>query len=272
MEPVMPDVYSTITTVDPKTIEQLANVIELRAAEPRQAQMREQFVNGIPLANGAKVIEIGCGTGAVCRTIASRVEVAEVVGVDPSTGFLDKARKLAPDTAKLQFVEGDGRKVSYPDSSFDAAVFYTTLCHVPSPDLALAEAYRLVKPGGWLAALDGDYSTTSVATGSIDPLQSCAAAAMETLVNDPWLARRLTAMVYRAGFVEPRAVSYGYVSVDDPGYLLTIVDRGSDALVAKGQIGTDLAMALKAEARNRAKAGTFFGHISYFSLVTRKPE
>jgi hypothetical protein len=52
--------------------------------------------------------------------------------------------------------------------------------------------------------------------------------------------------------------------------MLSIVDRGADALVASGLIGRDLADALRAEARSRATAGTFFGHIAYASLTARK--
>jgi hypothetical protein len=49
------------------------------------------------------------------------------------------------------------------------------------------------------------------------------------------------------------------------------VDLGADALAASGRIGTDMAAALKAEARRRAVTGQYFGHIAYMSLVARKP-
>lgn len=48
---------------------------------------------------------------------------------------------------------------------------------------------------------------------------------------------------------------------DEPIYLLSIVDRGTDALLARGVIGDDLAAALKAEARRRDDESAFFGHI-----------
>jgi hypothetical protein len=53
--------------------------------------------------------------------------------------------------------------------------------------------------------------------------------------------------------------------------MLTVVDRGADILQTAGQISPEAAAALKAEARRRAKAGAFFGHIAYASLVARKP-
>jgi hypothetical protein len=48
------------------------------------------------------------------------------------------------------------------------------------------------------------------------------------------------------------------------------VDRGADLLAGRGQIGKELAAALKAEAKRRAESGTFFGYMAYASLVGRK--
>ena len=53
--------------------------------------------------------------------------------------------------------------------------------------------------------------------------------------------------------------------------MLTIVDRGADALMVSGQIGEPLADALKAEARRRVETDLFFGYITYTSLIARKP-
>ena len=58
----------------------------------------------------------------------------------------------------------------------------------------------------------------------------------------------------------------------DPEYMLSIADRGADALAASGRIGAELAEALKAEARQRVAEGRFFGSIAYSSLVAKKPD
>jgi hypothetical protein len=54
--------------------------------------------------------------------------------------------------------------------------------------------------------------------------------------------------------------------------MLTIIDRGVDLLRASGQVGEELAGALKAEARRRIEAGSYFGHIAYASLTACKRE
>lgn len=95
---------------------------------------------------------------------------------------------------------------------------------------------------------------------------------MANSVTDRWLMRRLPTLVSDCGFVVVRSDSHGFVETTEGGYMLTIVDRGADLLCASGQIGADLAAALKAEARRRVEAGAFFGHIAYASLVARKSE
>jgi hypothetical protein len=65
--------------------------------------------------------------------------------------------------------------------------------------------------------------------------------------------------------------SHSYLQTDQPAYMLTLVDRGADALASSGRIGPELCAALKAEARRRAETDQFFGFIGFASLIARKP-
>jgi ubiquinone/menaquinone biosynthesis C-methylase UbiE len=260
------DVYATITGADPVLVSRIADVLELRAADPQQRVMREMYLRDIEFPAEARVLDLGCGTGAVTRVLARWPGVGEVVGVDPSPMFLARARRLDP-PGNVTFVEGDCRALAFDDQSFDAAVFHTTLCHVPAPEVSLREAARVLRPHGRLAVFDGDYATTTVAVTPADPLQACADAWVKSSVHDPWLVRRLPELFDGAGFRLLRMRSYGYVETAPASYIPTIIDRGADALVAAGHVNADTATALKAEARNRVAANRFFGHIAYASLV-----
>jgi ubiquinone/menaquinone biosynthesis C-methylase UbiE len=267
----MPDVYASITSADPATLERLTGALELRAADLLRRGILKEFVSEISLPKEANVLEIGCGTGAVTRFLAGLPDVSHAVGADPSPVFIAKARELAGFVQNLTFQEADGRALPHEDRSFDVVLFHTTLCHIPKPEEALAEARRVLRPGGWLAIFDGDYSTTSFAIGNFDPLQCCADAAIDGLVHDRWLMRRLSAMLRTAGFEAPRSRSYGYTSLADPSYMFTLVDRGSDLLLNAGRIGPGMAEALKAEARRRAEVDNFYGLIVFASAVARRP-
>ena len=266
----MPDVYASIENADEAVQERLADVLELRAADAGQQAMLEDYLADLALPDGARVLEVGCGTGAVARTLAVRPGMGEVVGLDPSPVFVQRARQIAAGVEDLSYVVGGGTALPFDDGAFDAVVFHTVLSHIPEAGAALAEAARVTAAGGALAAFDGDYATTTVALGDRDPLQACVDAAMEALVHDRYLVRRLGTLVRAAGWEVVRLRSHGYVESEDPGYMLTLVDRGADTLVTAGRLGEDAADALKAEARRRVAAGEFFGHIAYASLIGRR--
>jgi ubiquinone/menaquinone biosynthesis C-methylase UbiE len=194
-----------------------------------------------------------------------------VVGVDVAPSLLSRARHMAADLPNVTFQEADARALPFEEETFGVVVFDSTLTHVPGPERALAEAFRVQHPSGYLAAFDGDYATTTVASGDHDPLQACVDAMVANSVHDRWLGRRLPALVRGCGFEMESSRSHGFVETTEAEYMLTIIDRGVDILHTSGQIGDEVAAALKAEARRRVEAGTFFGHISYVSLVARKP-
>jgi ubiquinone/menaquinone biosynthesis C-methylase UbiE len=154
----MPDVYATIETADEAVQERLADVLEMRAADPQQRGMLGTYLDDLALPGGSRVLDLGCGTGAVARTLAGRPEVCEVVGVDPSSVFIERGRRLSEAIENLSLQVGDAREVALPDGSFSAVVLHTVLCHIPGPERVLGEAFRLVGPGGRLAIFDGDYA------------------------------------------------------------------------------------------------------------------
>jgi SAM-dependent methyltransferase len=266
----MPDVYIDIADAEQGVQERIAEILELRAADAQQRAMLEAYIHQIELPQDAQVLEVGSGTGAVSRFLADLPGVTRVTGIDPSPVLVTHARSIGG-PSHLSFDQGDGRALPYAEAEFDLVVFHTVLCHVPGVEAPLAEAFRVLRPAGQVAVFDGDYATTTVAIGDADPLTICADAAIEAVVHDRWLVRRLRLLVEQAGFVAGPLHSHGYVETDDPAYMLTLVDRGADALASSGRIDTATAEALKEEARLRARAGTFFGHIAYASIVGRKP-
>jgi ubiquinone/menaquinone biosynthesis C-methylase UbiE len=268
----MPDIYASITDADPELQRRLADVIELRFADPQHQSMLRAYVSEIAFPQEARVLEIGCGTGAVARTLAQWPNVLSVTGIDPSAVFLGRARQLASGIPNVSFEEGDARDLPHGAHTYDVVIAHTTLCHVPEPHLALQEALRVLRPGGCLAIFDGDYATATVATGSHDPLESCVRAFRESFVHDAWLVRRLPRLLEDQGFQTQLLRSHGYVETQQGGYLLTWVDRGADVLWQAGTITRGHSDALKAEARRRSDARSWFGHIAFASILARKPE
>jgi SAM-dependent methyltransferase len=117
----------------------------------------EEFLGALEVPPGRRWLDVGCGTGALTATVLGRAEPAEVVGIDPSAGFLGHARaRIADDRAS--FLVADARSLPFPDGRFGAAVSGLALNFVPGPDTAVAELVRVVSSGGVAAAYVWDYA------------------------------------------------------------------------------------------------------------------
>lgn len=267
----MPDVWTTVRDLDEAMQERLADVLEKRGADAQQRAMRSAFLQEVPFPKQARVLDVGCGTGVLTRLLARWPKVGTVVGVDPAPALLDKARTAAAGLPNVSFREGDGRALPFEGAMFDIVASDSMLSHVPGPERAVQEAFRVLRPGGCFAVFDGDYSTATVAVADHDPLQVCVDAMMAGSVTDRRIMRRLTGVVAACGFEIASFRSFGFAEIGNDGYMLTVVDRGADLLSVQGHIGKETAAALKEEARRRLRTGSFFGHIAYAGLVARKP-
>jgi SAM-dependent methyltransferase len=266
----MSNIWAAVDELDEHTQDGLAEVLETRGAEDTQRVMRNAFLAAIPFASRSSVLEAGCGTGVLTRLIVQRPGVSSVVAVDRAPRLIGKARSTLRGIPGLQFVVADARSLPLEDVSRDVAIFDSCLAHVPEPERAVAEAHRVLRPGGHLAIFDGDYASTSVALGQDDPLQLCVDATMEHTTDDVWLVRRLPALVRGQGFELVTFQGHSYLNTDGTGYMLSVVDRGADLLHRWGRIDAERAAVLKHEARQRAAAGEFFGVVGYLTLVARK--
>jgi len=95
---------------------------------------------------GLRVLDVACGSGHVAAAAAARG--AEPVGIDISRGMLDAARHAHPD---LTFVHGDAEALNFADGSFGAVVGGFVLNHVPQPERAASEAFRVLAADGCAA-------------------------------------------------------------------------------------------------------------------------
>lgn len=106
---------------------------------------------------GVRVLEIGCGTGAVTRRLVERG--AEVVALDQSTAMLEQARRRLGDRpdAKVEWLERTASEIdSMEAGAFDAVVLSLCLSEMSRGERAyvLAEASKRLRPGGVLVVAD----------------------------------------------------------------------------------------------------------------------
>jgi demethylmenaquinone methyltransferase/2-methoxy-6-polyprenyl-1,4-benzoquinol methylase len=110
---------------------------------------------------GDRVLDVACGTGDLTQAFARRSPASQVLGVDFTPQMLDVARvkqrtQPADTAAKLSYMEGDAMALDLPSASFDVVSIAFGIRNVQHPSRALAEFFRVLRPGGRLIILEFD--------------------------------------------------------------------------------------------------------------------
>ncbi len=102
-------------------------------------------------------LDVGCGTGALTRTILEACSPKALHGIDPSAGFVEHARNSFDD-ARVVLSQGGAESIPFEDQSFDVVVSGLVLNFVPDPRAGLSEIVRVTRPGGTVAVYVWDYA------------------------------------------------------------------------------------------------------------------
>ena len=152
------DVYSRILEamklagIDPGsvTIEQLAPVDHFHA---RGFPATVELADALPIKDGDRLVDIGCGIGGPARYLAKRFK-CHVEGIDITAPFVDAANKLTALVGmedEVKFRHGDGQKLPYDDEEFDGGYTQHVTMNVPDRNVFFAESFRVLKPGAFFA-------------------------------------------------------------------------------------------------------------------------
>ncbi len=127
---------------------EFTDVMMRRIDEQGYAEVRRELVGDLE----GRVLDLGCGTGAMFEYFGPNTEVE---AIEPEEDFLELAKaRTVQAGGRVRVTRGSGMELAFADDSFDAVVFGLVLCSVPSVERVLAEARRVLRPGGELRALE----------------------------------------------------------------------------------------------------------------------
>ena len=175
-----------------------------RLVEQAEHWRQRLIVTGTSLEPGTRLLELGCGVGAVLAVLGQEFRDVQLSGLDIEPKQLEYARghlRRAGVDATLQ--EGDATAVPFDDGSFDHVWMMWFLEHVPDPLGVLREARRVLVPGGAVTAIEVDYSTAR-AEPSTPAFEALVQAMVRGMAAAGWsdAGTRLPAWLEEAGFRE----------------------------------------------------------------------
>ena len=124
-------------------------------------QIAPLFLAWFDAPRQAEWLEVGCGTGALTASILARCQPQSILAVEPSAGFLERARTNVDDP-RVEYRIADAQDLDIPGGSKDCAVSALVLNFVPDRRKALAEIKRVVRPGGSVGFYVWDYPGAGV--------------------------------------------------------------------------------------------------------------
>jgi ubiquinone/menaquinone biosynthesis C-methylase UbiE len=109
----------------------------------------------VHVASRDRVLDVGTGTGLLPFSLARAAQPpASILGIDISAGMIETARRRLRDELgddpRVRFERMDAEQLQLPDASFDVVLSGFALTHVPRPELAMREIFRVLTPGGRL--------------------------------------------------------------------------------------------------------------------------
>lgn len=176
--------------------------VEATYTTPDVVEQRRVILAALSLKPGEDVLDIGSGPGFLaCEMSEVAGPDGSVTGIDPSQSMLSiaRGRSRSADSAPVEFRPGEATALPCAGGSFDAVTSTQVYEYVHDVPAALAEACRVLRPGGRLLVLDTDWDSI-VWRSSDNERMRRVLGAWDAHLADPYLPRRLTGLLEDAGF------------------------------------------------------------------------
>jgi ubiquinone/menaquinone biosynthesis C-methylase UbiE len=268
------DFFGTLNDLPPEAVRGIGQVLEAMNTEPAFRQARRAMLQEWRLAGPCSVLEAGCGTGVSLEDLRELLPPGtRVVGIDPTVAFVEEARRRAAAAGMdgVEYAVGDIRRIPYAEGTFDAAFCDKVLLHVGPARAALGELVRVVRPGGWVGAVE--WQPAFVLSTTLPDVQVRVGDMLRKAVYDFWAAHNLPRYFREAGLSEIRTrafLAYGD-RLDQPPFWRAFLVEQIPLFVHAGLLSAEDGEAFRRDLQTLDARGEFRGSFVVHMAVGRKP-
>ena len=259
-------------TVDDPAVALMVRILDFQDQAPPIRRLRDWTLARSAVRRGEHAVDIGSGTGTMCRELAALVAPeGSVTGVEPNPVLRALAEERS-DGTDLTYVDGTAADLPFPDASLDLVWCERVLQHVDDAQAALHEMARVLRPGGRALVLDADHGS-NVESDLPRHIEVALQEAFQKRVPNPYAARHLPRQAMTAGLtVDP---DIGSAALLFPQEILEEAFRlrqAGAAAVADGTLSVDEVVTALSAQQAAARKGWAFSAVTVFAFVLTRPE
>ncbi|WGD48834.1 methyltransferase domain-containing protein [Bradyrhizobium sp. CB1650] len=233
---------------------------------------RAETIRQLDLSAGESVLDIGCGPGYLCESMAQIVgRDGAVVGIDVSDDLIAvcNRQKASP---WISYAIGDATALSQSDASFDAVVCTQVAEYVPDVDRVLIEAFRVLKPGGRTIFVATDWDAVVWHSEDRERMTSVMKS-WESHCAHPHLPRSMARRLANAGFHLDGASIFPILNLqyDEDSYSKGLAEGIRNFVGRKNDVSADDLNAWQGEFERLSGAGRYFFSTSRYIFRASKP-
>jgi ubiquinone/menaquinone biosynthesis C-methylase UbiE len=223
----------------PEDAARMAAFLEERSQLVDQMQLNQVLVDILEPQAGERLLEVGSGTGVLCRLVTTGVTSGGcVVGLDISYDFAAFAERTAggQSVSPLHYLVGRGQRLPFQDASFDGVWAARLLLHAEDPQTVVDEMVRVVRPGGRVILADWDFETVTVDHPDRELTRRILHWRTDHHGGDNWSGRKLLRRARNAGLDHIECIPFSHIAVDESSALTLSLWRAAEVARDGGEI------------------------------------